>query len=130
MSHSDSFAIIRGGHLDLTILGAFEVSQSGDLANWATSEEDIPAVGGAMDLAVGAREVWVMMTIASRSGVPKLVERCSLMLTAARIVTRVYTDLAVFAIKRGRFEVVQALPGVTLEQVQRLTPARLRWCVP
>lgn len=90
----DSFAIIRGGHLDIAVLGAFEVSAQGDLANWTAG--GMPAVGGAMDLAVGARQVWILMRHRSRDGSSKLVERCTLPLTARRCVTRVYTDEGVF----------------------------------
>jgi 3-oxoadipate CoA-transferase beta subunit len=97
--HADSFAMIRGGHLDVCVLGAFQVSTTGDLANWHTGEPDaVPAVGGAMDLAVGARQVFVLMTLFDRDGRPKLVRRCGSPLTALACVDRVYTDLAVIEI--------------------------------
>ncbi|MFF1354669.1 3-oxoacid CoA-transferase subunit B [Streptomyces sp. NPDC058297] len=97
--HADSFAMMRGGHLDVCVLGAFQVSAAGDLANWHTgAPEAIPAVGGAMDLAIGAKKVFVMMTLFTRTGVPKLVPRCSCPLTGAGCVDRVYTDHAVFDI--------------------------------
>lgn len=97
--HADSFAMMRGGHLDVCVLGAFQVSSAGDLANWHTgSPGDIPAVGGAMDLAIGAKQVFVMMTLLTKDGLAKLVPRCTLPLTGAGCVDRVYTDLATFAI--------------------------------
>jgi 3-oxoadipate CoA-transferase, beta subunit len=97
--HADSFAMMRGGHLDICVLGAYQVSARGDLANWHTGRpDDIPAVGGAMDLALGAKETFVMMNLRSRDGVPKLVPDCTYPLTGLRCVSRVYTDLAVFLI--------------------------------
>jgi 3-oxoadipate CoA-transferase beta subunit len=97
--HADSFAMMRGGHLDVCVLGAYQVSVTGDLANWHTGRPaDIPAVGGAMDLAIGAKQTFVMMTLLDRSGVSKLVRECTYPLTGVGCVTRVYTDLAVFLI--------------------------------
>jgi 3-oxoadipate CoA-transferase beta subunit len=97
--HADSFAMMRGGHLDVCVLGAFQVSERGDLANWHTGGEgDIPAVGGAMDLAIGAKQVFVMMTLFAKDGSPKLVPDCTYPLTGRACVNRVYSDLAVFAI--------------------------------
>ncbi|MGW0819205.1 3-oxoacid CoA-transferase subunit B [Streptomyces viridiviolaceus] len=97
--HADSFAMMRGGHLDICVLGAYQVSAAGDLANWHTGAPDaIPAVGGAMDLAIGAKKVFVMMTLFTRTGAPKLVPRCTYPLTGLGCVDRVYTDLAVFDI--------------------------------
>lgn len=97
--HADSFAMMRGGHLDICVLGAFQVSALGDLANWHTGAPDaIPAVGGAMDLAIGAKKVFVMMTLFTKDGTPKLVSECSYPLTGLGCVDRVYTDLAVFDI--------------------------------
>ncbi len=105
---ADSFAMMRGGHLDVCVLGAFQVSAAGDLANWHTGEPDaIPAVGGAMDLAAGARDVYVIMTLFARDGAPKLVPACTYPLTGRGCVTRVYTEWAVFAIGPGGVQVVE-----------------------
>ncbi len=122
--HADSFAMIRGGHIDLCVLGAFEVAQNGDIANWATSENDTaPAVGGAMDLGAGAKRLWVIMEHTTKDGRPKLVEACAYPLTTPRAVKRVYTNLGVFEPVEGQgFAVLDLAPGVTLEQA----PGRLR----
>jgi 3-oxoadipate CoA-transferase, beta subunit len=115
--HADSFAMIRGRHLDLCVLGAFQVSRLGDLANWHRGHRDaIPAVGGAMDLAIGAREVFVMMSLFTRSGEPKLVPQCSYPLTATRCVTRVYTDFGVFIIHNDGVSVRDTY-GITLKEL-------------
>lgn len=118
--HADSFAMIRGGHIDLCVLGAFEVAQNGDIANWATSENDTaPAVGGAMDLGAGAKRLWVIMEHTTKDGRPKLVERCGYPLTTPGAVKRVYTNLGVFDVSPEKgFVVVDLAPGVTLEQAQ------------
>lgn len=124
--HADSFAMIRGGHLDLCVLGAFEVAENGDLANWATSAADAaPAVGGAMDLAVGAKRIWVMTEHTTKDGMPKLVESCTYPLTALGAVTRIYTNLAVIDVTKAGFEVVEMVAGLTLEGLQARTGARL-----
>lgn len=124
--HADSFSMIRGGHLDLCVLGAFEVAQSGDLANWAVSHADAaPAVGGAMDLAVGARRVWVVMEHVTKDGRPRLVEACAYPLTAPRAVSRIYTNLAVIDVVGGRFHLRELAPGADFETVQSLTAAKL-----
>ena len=125
--HADSFAIIRGGHLDLCVLGAFEVAANGDIANWATSENDTaPAVGGAMDLSVGAKRLWVVMDHATKDGRPKLVERCGYPLTAPGAVQRVYTNFAVVDVTPGRgFVVREIVPGMSLADLQALTGAPL-----
>lgn len=116
--HADSFAMIRGGHLDVCVLGAFQVSVRGDLANWHGGDADaIPAVGGAMDLAHGAKNVYVMMTLFDRSGAAKLVEECSYPLTGLACVRRVYTDHAVFEIRDGGVAVLEAF-GSTIAQLQ------------
>ena len=124
--HADSFAMIRGGHLDLCVLGAFEVAENGDLANWATSVHDsAPAVGGAMDLAEGTRRVWVVMEHTTKDGHPRLVERCSYPLTALGAVQRIYTNLAVIEVADRGFEVTEMIPGLTFEDLQGRTGARL-----
>jgi 3-oxoadipate CoA-transferase beta subunit len=121
--HADSFAMMRGGHLDICVLGAFQVSRHGDLANWHTGEPDaIPAVGGAMDLAVGARAVYVMMELQTRDGQSKLVDQCTYPLTGLRCVSRIYTDYAVFEIQgNGVVRVVDDCAGVGQQALQRLT---------
>jgi len=125
--HADSFAVIRGGHLDLCVLGAFQVTENGDLANWATSENDTtPAVGGAMDLAAGAKRVWVVMEHTTKSGDSRLVRRCSYPLTAPGVVKRVYTNLAVLDVDAGGFAVREMVEGLTLEALQTMTDAPLR----
>jgi 3-oxoacid CoA-transferase subunit B len=115
-----SFAVVRGGHLDVTVLGALQVSGRGDLANWYVPGQN-PAVGGAMDLVAGAREVWVAMEHVDRAGRPKIVERCTFPLTGRGVVTRVYTDLAVFHIAAGELRLTECAPGVTSEDVRART---------
>ncbi len=125
--HADSFAMIRGGHLDVCVLGAFQVAANGDVANWSTGEPDaIPAVGGAMDLGVGAKEIFVLMTHTTKSGEPKLVEEITYPATARGACTRVYTDLAVLAVADGAFIVQDMVDGLTLEELQARTAAPLR----
>jgi 3-oxoadipate CoA-transferase, beta subunit len=120
--HADSFAMMRGGHLDICVLGAFQVSVHGDLANWHTGAPDsIPAVGGAMDLAIGAKRIFVMMEHLTRSGESKIVERCTYPLTGIGCVNRVYTDLAVIDITPDGLVVREAVEGTTLEELERLT---------
>jgi len=123
--HADSFAIVRGGHLDLCVLGAFEVAQNGDFANWTVNANAAPAVGGAMDLAVGAKRIWVVMDHVTKEGAPRLVTRCSYPLTAQGVVTRVYTNLAVLDVAAEGFTVRDMIPGMTLEALQNLTEAKL-----
>ena len=124
--HATSFAMVRGGHLDLCILGAYEVAQNGDLANWSTSATDAaPAVGGAMDLAVGAKRVWVAMEHTSKTGASKLVQSCSYPLTAAAVVKRIYTNLAVIDLTPRGFELVEILADLDFEAVQARTDAKL-----
>jgi 3-oxoadipate CoA-transferase beta subunit len=121
-----SFAMIRGGHIDVTILGAFEVASNGDLANWDNRIPDKgPLVGGAMDLAASARAVWVMMEHNTRKGGPRLLEACTLPLTAVRCVKRVYTDIAVLSVTPQKFLVHEILPGISREELQRRTGAPL-----
>ena len=122
--HADSFAMMRGGHLDICVLGAFQVSAGGDLANWHTGAADaIPAVGGAMDLAVGAKRTFVMMEHCTKAGEPKIVARCSYPLTGVACVSRVYTDLAVIDLTPGGLQLVQAAPGWSLAALQAVTAA-------
>lgn len=127
--HTDAFVMMRGGHLDVSVLGAFQVSETGDLANWATDEAALPpAVGGAMDLAVGARRVLVVTTHTTRDGRAKLLSRCSYPLTAAAVVDRVYTDLAVLDVgPDGRSSSGRVAPGVTPDALQAVTGAPLRF---
>ena len=124
--HADSFAMMRGGHLDVCVLGAFQVSAGGDLANWHTGAPGaIPAVGGAMDLAVGARKTLVMMAHCTKAGEPKIVARCSYPLTGIACVSRIYTDLAVLDITPDGLRVVDMAPGLTMQALQALTAAPL-----
>jgi len=121
-----SFAMIRGGHLDLSVLGAMQVAANGDLANWSTGADDaIPAVGGAMDLVAGVKRVFVMTTHVTKEGTPKLVERCTYPLTGRGVVTRVYSDLAVVDVMPRGFELVELAPGVSYEYVKERTGAPL-----
>jgi 3-oxoadipate CoA-transferase beta subunit len=125
--HADSFAMIRGGHLDLVVLGAFEVSPAGDLANWTVDDKSMPpGVGGAMDLAVGARHVWIMMEHTTKKGEARLVDRCRYPLTAAGAVHRVYTDIAVLDVTADGFVLRDTAPGIGLAEVQARTGATLR----
>jgi 3-oxoadipate CoA-transferase, beta subunit len=124
--HADSFAMMRGGHLDVCVLGAFQVSAAGDLANWHTGAPDaIPAVGGAMDLAIGAKRVWVMMTLFDKQGTPKLVPRCTYPLTGLGCIDRVYTNLGTFEVAAGRVRALE-LHGATADELaERLAPLRV-----
>jgi 3-oxoadipate CoA-transferase beta subunit len=124
--HADSFAMMRGGHLDVCVLGAFQVSQTGDLANWSTGAPDaIPAVGGAMDLAIGAKAVYVMTDLLTRDGTAKLVTECSYPLTGVGCVTRVYTDHAVFDVTARGFVVTELFGDTTLAELRELTGLEL-----
>ena len=123
--HADSFAMMRGGHLDVCVLGAYQVSARGDLANWHTGKpDDIPAVGGAMDLAIGARDVYVMMTLFTKKGEAKLVPECSYPLTGVACVSRVYTDYAVFDIQPDGVHVL-ATYGITLAALRDRVAVKL-----
>ena len=123
--HADSFAMMRGGHLDVCVLGAFQVSTRGDLANWHTGEPDaIPAVGGAMDLAIGAKQVWVMTDLLTKEGQSKVVEACTYPLTGKGCVSRVYTDRAVIAVGKDGAAVIE-LFGTTLDELNELTGLKL-----
>lgn len=119
-----SFAIVRGGHLDIAVLGGMQVACTGDLANWAVPGRT-PGVGGAMDLVTGSKQVWVVMDHADRSGTAKLVTRCTLPLTGTRCVTRVYTTLGVFRPAGSHFECVEVAPGADRSTIERLTDAEV-----
>lgn len=124
--HADSFAMIRGGHIDICVLGAMQISQSGDLANWSTGAPDaIPAVGGAMDLVAGVKAIRVITQHCTKTGEPKLVDHCSYPLTAPGVVDRIYTDLAVIDIGPGGFHLKELAPGVDYEYVRERTNGNL-----
>ncbi len=124
--HGDSFAMMRGGHLDICVLGAFQVSEKGDLANWHTGAPDaIPAVGGAMDLAIGAKQVFVMMDHQTKTGESKVVRQCTYPLTGVACVNRIYTDLAVLDVTPHGLRVREMAPGLSLYELQALTAAPL-----
>ena len=125
--HADSFAMMRGGHIDICVLGAYQVSTRGDLANWHTGDENaIPAVGGAMDLAAGARQTWVMMDLLTRDGASKLVEQCEYPLTGLRCVKRIYGDLATLHCGPSGVEVVDLVDGLDIATLQNLLKVPLR----
>jgi 3-oxoadipate CoA-transferase beta subunit len=124
--HADSFAMMRGGHLDICVLGAFQVSSGGDLANWHTGAPDaIPAVGGAMDLAIGAKQVFVMMEHQTKTGESKIVEACTYPLTGIGCVSRIYTDMAVLDVTPAGLRVREMAPGLTFNDLQAATAAKL-----
>jgi 3-oxoadipate CoA-transferase beta subunit len=119
--HADSFAMMRGGHLDICVLGAFQVSATGDLANWSTGEPgSIPAVGGAMDLAIGAKQTWVMMDLLTKQGASKVVQQCSYPLTGIGCVKRIYSDLATLECTAQGLRLIDAVEGLSLDELQRL----------
>lgn len=124
--HADSFGMIRGGHIDICVLGAMQVSKQGDLANWSTGAKNaIPAVGGAMDLVAGVKRIFVITQHVTKHGDPKIVEACSFPLTGKEIVERVYTNLAILDIKKGGLFIREMAPNVNLDYLQNLTGARL-----
>jgi 3-oxoadipate CoA-transferase beta subunit len=126
MNHADSFALVRGGHLDLCVLGAFQVAENGDIANWARSDDETaPAIGGAMDLAAGARRIWAVMEHVTRSGEKRLLRRCTYPLTAKGCTSRIYTDLAVIDVTPRGFVVIDTVPGLSFEELQARTDAPL-----
>ena len=119
--HNDSFAMMRGGHLDICVLGAFQVSVTGDLANWHTGEPDaIPAVGGAMDLAIGAKQTWVMMDLLTKQGQSKIVPACTYPITGLACVKRIYTDLATLEITARGLRLIDAVEGLSREELEKL----------
>ncbi|HPU11939.1 MAG TPA: CoA-transferase, partial [Ottowia sp.] len=119
--HADSFAMMRGGHLDICVLGAFQVSATGDLANWHTGEKDaIPAVGGAMDLAIGAKQTWVMMDLLTKKGESKVVPQCTYPLTGIGCVKRIYSDLATLECTPEGLRLIDAVQGLSVDELQRL----------
>jgi 3-oxoadipate CoA-transferase, beta subunit len=125
--HADSFAMMRGGHLDVCVLGAFQVAANGDLANWHTGAPDaIPAVGGAMDLAIGAKKTWVMMEHSTKAGEPKIVPRCTYPITGLGCVSRIYTDRAVLDITPAGVRVREIAEGLDFDALQALTGVPLR----
>jgi 3-oxoadipate CoA-transferase, beta subunit len=123
--HADSFAMVRGGHLDVAILGAYQVAENGDLANWRVGSKGVPAVGGAMDLVHGAKQVVVITEHVTKDGKPKLVERCTFPLTGVGCITRVYTSHAVIDIVDGKFIVREKLAAMTMDELQAMTGAKL-----
>lgn len=123
--HADSFSMVRGGHIDVCVLGAFQVAENGDLANWTTGGDLLPAVGGAMDLAAGAKKVFAMMDHNAKDGAPKIVARCTYPLTGRACVTTVYTDIAVIDIKKDGCVVREMVEGIDFEALQARTGARL-----
>jgi len=126
--HTDAFIMMRGGHIDITVLGAFQVSERGDLANWATNDGKLPpAVGGAMDLAVGARQVFVMTEHVTRRGEPKILQQCTYPLTGHGVVNRIYTSLAVIDVTADGLLAREIIDGLSREELQAKTGARLRW---
>ncbi len=126
LHHADSFAMMRGGHIDVCVLGAFQVSEHGDLANWHTGAPDaIPAVGGAMDLATGARKTLVMMEHTTKAGAPKVVAECTYPLTGVACVSRIYTDLAVLDVTTAGLRVVERVEGLSVEALQAVTAVPL-----
>jgi 3-oxoadipate CoA-transferase beta subunit len=124
--HADSFAMVRGGHIDICVLGAMQVSQRGDLANWSMGDGDAaPAVGGAMDLVSGVKTIFIAMTHCASDGTAKIVEKCTYPLTGAGVVSRIYTDLAILDVRDGEIRVVELAPGVDFATLQRQTRANL-----
>ncbi len=126
--HADSFAMIRGGHIDICVLGAFQVSEKGDLANWSTGETDaIPAVGGAMDLVAGVKTIYIITQHLTKNGEPKIVKECKYPLTGKAVVNRIYTDFAIIDVTKNGLFVRELAPGITKEFIQKNTEAILNF---
>jgi 3-oxoadipate CoA-transferase beta subunit len=126
--HADSFALIRSGRVDVTVLGSYQVACDGSFANWRLSTQpfdNLGGIGGAMDLVAGAKEIWVAMEHTTRDGQPRLLEKCTLPITSPRNVTRVFTDIAVIAVENGRFVLEEHVPGYSVEEIASLTGAPL-----
>ena len=123
--HAESFAMVRGGHLDLAVLGAYQIAQNGDLANWSTGKGGIPAVGGAMDLVQSAKRIAVVTDHVTKKGDPKLVDACTMPLTGVGCVTRIYSSLAVVDVEEGRFVLREKIPAISMDDLQSLTGAPL-----
>ncbi|MEN5180468.1 3-oxoacid CoA-transferase subunit B [Comamonas testosteroni] len=124
--HADSFAMMRGGHLDICVLGAFQVAENGDLANWSTGEPGaIPAVGGAMDLAIGAKQTWVMMDLLTKKGESKIVKQCSYPLTGIGCVKRIYTDVATIEVTPQGLKLIDTVPGLDKPALEEMIGLRL-----
>src|SRR5690554_4493797 len=125
--HADSFAMIRGGHIDVCILGAMQVAANGDIANWSTGAADaVPAVGGAMDLVAGARAIWVLSEHTTRDGAPKLAEQCSYPLTGRGVVRRIYSNLGLIEVTASGFRLLEIAPGISVEELRTQTGAPLQ----
>ncbi|MCP3687424.1 MAG: CoA transferase subunit B [Gammaproteobacteria bacterium] len=125
--HADSFGMIRGGHIDVCVLGAMQVAENGDIANWSTGAPGaIPAVGGAMDLVQGVKQIYVITQHQTRHGDPKLVEHCSMPLTGPGVVSRIYTDLAVVEVTRDGFQLIELAPGISFAEVEQKTGAQIQ----
>lgn len=125
VNHSESFALVRGGHLDISVMGSFQVSEKGDLANWITDPKAIPGIGGAMDLAKGAKSVFITMFHTTKEGKSKILKECTFPLTASNVVKKIYTDLAVMEVTKEGLVLKELVPNMTIEEVQELTEAKL-----
>jgi len=125
VNHSESFALVRGGHLDVSVMGSFQVSEKGDLANWITDPKAIPGIGGAMDLAKGAKSVFITMFHTTKEGKSKILKECTFPLTASNVVKKIYTDLAVMEVTKEGLVLKELVPNMTIEEVQELTEAKL-----
>ena len=124
--HADSFAMIRGGHIDICVLGAYQVSEEGDLANWSTGDaNDVPAVGGAMDLVAGVKTIFVITQHCTKTGESKIVKQCTYPLTGKKVVSRIYTNLAIIDVTESGLFVKELAPGITFENLQKITEAKL-----